>query len=100
MKTAGRAFTAQAQLATAGNAKGYIVRRALLAAAGVDPEDTFRILVSERRIAFAYLKPGNQEVVVPRPLSVCLGRRPTGRVPAATDEIWPDDGPPGNERFA
>lgn len=93
-------FTAQARLCAVGNSKGYIFRKALLAEAGVEPEEKFRILVSDRRIVFEYLKPEKANVVVPRPLSFYLKKRPKGRAPAATNEIWPDDGPRGNERLA
>jgi len=92
-------FAAQAQLCAVGNSKGYIFRNALLAEAGVKPGEQFRVLVSDRKIIFEYLKPAKDNAIVPRPLSFYLKQRLKSNPPAVSDEVWPDDEPRGKERL-
>lgn len=93
-------FAARARLCAVGNSKGFIFRNALLAEAGVESGELFRILVTDRKIIFVYPKPAKANTVVPRPLSFYLKQRLRNSQPTVSNEVWPDDGPRGKERLA
>ena len=92
-------FAAKEHLRAVGHSKGYIFKHDLLAEAGVEPSEEFRVLVSTRKIVFEYQEPTKVTTIVPRPLSYYLKKRVAGDAPTTTDEIWSDDAPRGKERL-
>lgn len=100
MSTKLKEYAPHEHLSAVGNSKGFIFRNDLLVEAGVKPSETFRVLVSARKIIFEYPKQPRAGKITPRPLSYYLKKRTKGRGPMAVTEIWPDDAPRGKERLA